>query len=152
MKKLYSITLATGIALALSGCASDNANVSTTTKATLAPASSLNLKEVCSIQKNGIDKVLETANTYNAIAIKDGVDFRRLGMTTQQYIDDAKSAVKAGDKKVALRNKKGKKTKKFVTTNYAAWRGCVFAISALQLESDAKKTWRDAVPGDGFKW
>jgi len=150
MRKLYSITLATTIALALGGCATNNANISTTK--TLTPANKLDTKVVCNVQKNGIDKVLNIANSYNAIAIKHGVDFRRLGMTAQQYIDDAKTAVKNGDKRVTLRDKKGKKTKKSVTTEYAAWRGCKFAISALQLEAQAKNTWRDAVPGDGFKW
>ena len=39
-----------------------------------------------------------------------------------------------------------------VTTEYAAWRGCAFAISSLQLEEEGKTNWRAAVPGDGFKY
>ena len=145
MKKLYTITVATSLALALVGCTGNNVTVAK-------PASTLNIKDVCSIEKNGINTVLDTATTYNAIAKKHGVEYRRLGMTTSQYIDGAKAAVKSGAKKVVLLDKKAKPTKKSVSTEYAAWRGCTFAVSALQLEAQAKNNWREAVPGDKFKY
>jgi len=147
MKKLYTITAATTLALALVGCTSNNSNV-----AMNKAASTLNVKEVCSVEKNGINKVLATATTYNKIAKKHGVEYRRLGMTTAQYITAAKAAVKSGAKRVVLLNKKAKPTKNSVTTSYAAWRGCTFAVSALQLEAQAKQNWREAVPGDKFKY
>ena len=150
MKKIYSITVAAGIALALSGCTGNND--ASVPSLEVKPAASLDVRSVCSIEKNGINSVLDTATTYNAIAKKHGVEYRRLGMTTAQYIDGAKAAVKSGAKKVVLLNKKAKPTKNSVTTEYAAWRGCVFAVSALQLEAQAKLNWRETVPGDGFKY
>jgi len=178
MKKLYSITIAAGLALALAGCASNNvstaskdkdgdgvANISDQCPNTVAGTKvsadgckiypsilDLSVKKECNVKNNGIDNVLATATKYNAIAKKHGVEYRRLGMTTTQYIDGAKAAVKSGAKKVVLLNKKAKPTKKSVTTEYAAWRACAFALSALQLEEEGKSNWRAAVPGDGFKY
>lgn len=143
MKKLYSITIAAGLALALSGC-------------TQAPSASnfgtLNQKQLCNVKANGITAVLDTAAKYNKIAKKHGVEFKRLGMTTTQYIDETNKALKAGGKTVTLLNKKKKPTKNKVSVNYAAHRACVFAVGALTLEAESKTTWRAAVPGDGFKY
>lgn len=179
-KKLYSIAIATGLALALTGCANSGASLSTAntdkdkdgvmdisdqcpntplgTKVSkdgckiYVSILDLSVKELCNVKKNGIDNVLATANKYNKIAKKHGVEYRRLGMTAQQYIDGAIKAVKTGAKKVVLLDKKAKPTKKSVSTQYAAWRGCAFAVSSLQLEEEGKSTWRAAVPGDGFKY
>ena len=178
MKKLYSITIAASLALALAGCTGNGpstpsgdkdgdgvANISdqcpNTVMGTKVSADGckiytsildLTVKDMCNVKNNGIDTVLATADKYNAIAKKHGVEYRRLGMTAQQYIDGAKAAVKSGSKKVVLLNKKAKPTKKSVSTEYAAWRGCAFAISSLQLEEEGKTNWRAAVPGDGFKY
>ena len=178
MKKLYSITIAAGLALVLAGCTGNNvstpsgdkdgdgvANISdqcpNTPAGTTVSADGckiytsildITVKDMCDVKKNGINTVLDTANEYNAIAKKHGVEYRRLGMTAQQYIDGAIAAVKSGGKKVVLLNKKAKPTKKSVTTEYAAWRGCAFAISSLQLEEEGKTNWRAGVPGDGLKY
>jgi len=143
MKKLYSISIAAGLALALSGCGQ---NPSTSSFA------SLNEKQLCNVEVNGIKAVLATATKYNAIAKKHGVEFKRLGMTTTQYIDETNKSLKANSKIVTLLNKKKKPTKNKVSVNYAAVRACKFAVGALTLEAEGKKTWRAAVPGDGFKY
>jgi hypothetical protein len=143
MKKLYSVLAATGLAFALSGCMNNELSPSS--------AMSLNEKKLCS-SKNGVDSLLKTASKYNAIAKKHGVEFKRLGMTNTQYIDETHKAIKAGEKKVVLLNKKGKPTKNSVTVEYAAQRACKFAVSALTQEAEGKETWRAAVPGDGFKY
>ncbi len=145
MKKLYSITMVAGLALAISGCTGGTANITT------ASAAKVDVKEVCSTSK-GIDTLLATATAYNTVAKKHGVEFKRLGMSNSQYITETLKASKAGEKTVTLLNKKGKKTKNKVTTQYAAWRACSFAVRALQQEHEAESTWRLAVPGDGFKY
>ena len=145
MKKLYSITMATGLALAISGCTGGNANITT------ASAAKVDVKEICS-ESNSISSLLATAKSYNAVAKKNGVEFKRLGMNNSQYITETEKALKAGEKTVTLLNKKGKKTKNKVATEYAAWRACSFAVRALQQSAEAESTWRLAVPGDGYKY
>jgi len=147
MKKLYSVVAATGLALALSGCGSNP--VPTPSNDT---SDTLNERTLCNIEANGIDNVLATAVKYNMIAKKHGVEFKRLGMTNTQYIDETKKSLKSGSKTVVLLNKKGKATKNSVSVEYAAHRACKFAVSALTQEEEGKKTWRAAVPGDGFKY
>ena len=144
MKKLYSVVAATGLALMISGCGSDT--VSTPSNNTL------NEKTLCNIETNGIENVLATAVKYNMIAKEHGIEFKRLGMTNTQYIDGATAAIKIGAKKVVLLNKKGKATKNSVSVPYAVQRACKFAVSALIQEAEGQKTWRSAVPGDGFKY
>lgn len=148
MKKLYSIVAATGLALAISGCSSNPAPTPSE------PSKEVNLNErtLCDIKTNGIENVLATAVKYNKIAKEHKVEFMRLGMRTSQYIDETKKAIKAGSDKVVLLNKKGKATKNSVSVEYAAHRACKFAVSALTQEAEGKKTWRAAVPGDGFKY
>ena len=146
MKKLYSVVAATGLAIALSGCGGS---------APVSPETSfgkLNEKQLCNIKANGIENVLATAAKYNKIAKEHGVEFKRLGMSNTQYIDETNKSLKAGSKTVVLLNKKGKATKNSVTVEYAAVRACKFAVSALTQEAEGKNTWRAAVPGDGFKY
>ena len=69
-----------------------------------------------------------------------------------QYIDAVTEALKTGAKEITLLNAKGKPTKNKVSTSYGAERSCKFAISALTQAADGKKTWRAAVPGDGFTY
>ena len=109
------------------------------------------VQKECNVKANGIEAVLATASKYNAMAKKQGLEFMRLGMKTTQYIDGTKAAVKAGSKTVDILNKKKKKTGT-VTTEYAAWRACSFAVSAIEQAKEAKSTWRLAIPGDGYKY
>ncbi|WP_419769203.1 MAG: hypothetical protein ACNI3C_07520 [Candidatus Marinarcus sp.] len=145
MKKLLSLTLATSFAFILSGCYGSASSMNT--PKTL----NLDVKHVCSIEENGIEKVLESAAKYNAIAKAEHLEFMRLGMTATQYIDSANAAVKSGAKTVDIVDKDGKTTGT-VTTEYAAWRGCSFALRALQESEEAQTTWRLAIPGDGYKY
>ena len=145
MKKLYSVLTATGLAIALSGCMSNE--VSPSSKVDM----HLDEKKMCS-SENGVESLLLTAAKYNTIAKEHRVEFKRLGMTTTQYIDETQKAILAGAKKVVLLNKKGKPTKNSVSVEYAAQRACKFAVSALTQEAEGKETWRAAVPGDGFKY
>ena len=147
MKKLYSVVAATGLALAISGCTSNP--VSTPSNDV---SDSLNERILCDVKSNGIEKVLATAVKYNMVAKKHGVEFKRLGMTNTQYIDETNKSLKSGSKTVVLLNKKGKATKNSVSVEYAAQRACKFAVSALTQEKEGKNTWRAAVPGDGFKY
>jgi len=110
---------------------------------------SLDVKAVCNVEKNGIDNVLDLATKYNKIAKKEGLEFMRLGMKTSQYISGTQKSIKDGSKTVDILNKKKKKTGT-VTTQYAAWRACSFAIGALQQANEAKTTWKLAAPGDGY--
>lgn len=142
MKKLYNVVVATGVALALSGCVSSEPSLSDL---------KLNEKQMCA-SSNGVTALLETAAKYNEIAKAHKVEFKRLGMTNTQYIDETNKAIAAKEKMVTLLDKKGKPTKNQVTVEYAAQRACKFAVSALTQAVDGKKTWRDAVPGDGFKY
>lgn len=142
MKKLYNVVVATGVAIALSGCVSNEPSIS---------EMNLNEKQLCA-SSNGVASLLETAAKYNKIAKEHKVEFKRLGMSNTQYIDETNKAIAAGEKTVTLLDAKGKPTKNKVTVEYAAERACKFAVSALSQEADGKKTWRDAVPGDGFKY
>ena len=38
------------------------------------------------------------------------------------------------------------------TIEFASWRACAFAISALTQEESAKKDWKLASPTDGYKY
>jgi len=119
----------------------------------LSEAAALDVKKACDVKANGIDTVLATAAKYNAHAIELGVEFKRLGVTNSNYIKSTTEAAKAKKKEVVLEyKKKGKVKKQKMATEYAAWRTCSFAISALQQKVEAEKTWRLAVPGDGYKY
>ena len=144
MKKLYSVLAATGLALAISGCSSNPVSTPSIDK--------LDERKLCDVKANGIENVLATATKYNKIAKEHGVEFKRLGMTNTQYIDGTNKSLKSGSSTVVLLNKKGKATKNSVSVEYAAQRACKFAVSALTQEAEGKKTWRAAVPGDGFKY
>ena len=113
----------------------------------------LDAKKVCDVKANGVTKLLEVAKKFNPEAIKLGVEFKRLGIKNREYIKALEEAVKSKSKETVIKyKKKGKeKTKKF-PTDYAAWRACTFAVRALQLHEEGKKTWRLAVPGDGYKY
>ncbi len=113
----------------------------------------IDVKDVCKVEKVGAPKALEVAKKYNPEAIKLGVEFKRLGIKNREYIKALEEAIKAKKKETVVKYKsKGKeKTKKF-DTNFLAERACKFAVRALQQVNEAEKTWRLAVPGDGFKY
>ena len=117
-------------------------------------AAKLDVKTVCNVKANGAAKVLAAAQKFNPEAVKLGVEFKRLGIKNRLYVKAVEEAVKAKSKDVVIKYKdkhKKDKTKKF-TLEYAAERTCSFAIRALQLHKNAEKTWRLAVPGDGYKY
>lgn len=146
MKKLLSLsTIAITALFVLSGCTSTASNI------TVESASKVDVKNVCSVEGNGIKTVLATATAYNTVAIKNGLEFKRLGMKTSQYISGASKALATGAKTVDIVDKKKKKTGS-VSTEYAAWRACSFSIRALQQSQEAKSTWKLAIPGDGYKY
>jgi hypothetical protein len=118
----------------------------------LEDAVKLNEKEVCSVEKNGVEKVLANAKAYNAAAIKEKVEFRRLGVNNSDLIISVEEALKTGAKTVAPKDYKGKATKFNFTVEYAAHRACAFGLAALQFKEEAKSTWRLAVPGDKYEY
>ena len=116
-------------------------------------AAKLDVKKVCDVKANGAAKVLAVAQKFNPEAVKLGVEFKRLGIKNRLYVKAVDEAVKAKKKEVVIKYKAKKKdkTKKF-PLDYAAERTCSFAVRALQLHKEADKTWRLAVPGDGYKF
>lgn len=119
----------------------------------LEEAAKLDVKKTCDVKANGAAKVLAVAKKFNPEAVKLGVEFKRLGITNSKYIAAVEDALKNKKKEVVIKykNKKKPKTKKF-PLDFAAWRTCTFAVRALQQRVEAEKTWRMAVPGDGFKF
>lgn len=114
--------------------------------------SKLDVKKECDVKVNGIEKVLKTAEKYNKVAISHGVEFMRFGMKASQYIDASKEAIANKQDEIVLVDEKGKATKNKVSLDYAVWRSCSFAISALTQELQSKQNWRLASPSDGYKY
>ena len=119
--------------------------------ATASEISKLDVKKECNVEANGVEKVLATATKYNEIAVKNKVEFMRLGMKASQYIEAVDAALKTGAKNIDIVDDKKKKTGE-ATIEFAAWRACAFAISALTQEEEAKKNWKLASPTDGYKY
>ena len=143
MKKLTTIIATAGLAALISGC---------TSQPSISSATGLDVEDVCNVQANGIESVIETAATYNEVAKAEGLEFRRLGVNNSALIVSVQDAIKTGAKEVNPKTFKGKKSKTVLDTNFAAERACKFAVVALQQAAEAKKTWRQAVPGDQFKY
>ena len=118
---------------------------------TASEISKLDVKKECNVEANGIEKVLATASKYNEIAIKNKVEFMRLGMKASQYIEAVDAALKSGAKTIEIVDDKKKKIGD-ATIEFAAWRACAFAISALTQEEDGKKNWKLASPSDAYKY
>ncbi len=114
--------------------------------------SKVDVEKLCSVKDNGVQKVLDSAKKYNDIAIKKGLEFRRLGVNNSALITSVEEGIKAKAKEVNPRDFKGKKSKTKLEINFAAHRACKFAIRALQQAEEAKSTWKLAVPGDGYKY
>src|SRR5574344_536441 len=85
--------------------------------------SKLDVKKECDVKANGVEKLLETAEKYNKLA-----------------------------KENAIVDNKAKPTGEMVSLEFAAWRSCSFAISALTQMEDSKKNWKLASPSDGYKY
>ena len=113
--------------------------------------SKLDVKKECSVEANGVEKVIATAAKYNEIAIKHKVEFMRLGMKASQYIEAVNEALKTGSKNIDIVDDKKKKVSE-ATIEFGAWRACSFAISALTQEEEGKTTWKLASPSDGYKY
>ena len=144
MKQLQKILLTVGFGIF---------SVSSLQADMVSEAAALDVAKVCDVKANGLDAVLATAAKYNAEAKKLGVEFKRLGVTNSNYIKGTTEAAKAKQKDVVLKYKaKGKEKSLKLSTDYAAWRACSFAIRALQQKHEAESTWRLAIPGDGFKY
>ncbi len=141
MKKLISLTIASGLALALTGC---------TSQPTVAAAMKLDVKNVCNVEKNGIAKVLATAKAYNPIAVKKHHEFMRFGATTNAYIKGIEAAIKSGSKTAHVVGKK-KKIQKY-DVKFATQRACTFAVRSVQLGEETKSTYKMVIPGSGFKY
>lgn len=147
MKKILTTSIAIATIAATSMFAHNHGHV------TPEKSVKIDVKEVCNIEKNGIQKVLDNAKKYNMSAIKEGVEFRRLNVNNSDLIISVDEALKSGAKEVNPMHFKGKKRSKTkLEVNYAAWRACSFGLRALQQKQEAKSTWRLAVPGDGFKY
>lgn len=114
--------------------------------------SKLDVKKECDVKANGIEKVIKTAEKYNAIAKEHKVEFMRFGMRASQYIDATKESLKNGLDFIEIVDDKGKKTGEKMGIEFAATRSCSFAISALTQELEAKTTWKLASPSDGYKY
>lgn len=113
--------------------------------------SKLDVKKECNVEANGVEKVIATAAKYNEIAVKNNVEFMRLGMKTSQYIEAVNTSLKSGSKNIDIVNDKKVKTSE-ATIEFGAWRACSFAINALVQEERAKKEWKLASPSDGYKY
>ncbi|QKF58708.1 hypothetical protein ACN2EN_03420 [Aliarcobacter lanthieri] len=114
--------------------------------------SHLDVKKECDVKANGIEKVIQTAEKYNEIAIKEKVEFMRFGMKASQYVQAVQDALKNGSKEIQLVDEKSKPTGEKVSIEFAAWRACSFGISALTQKEQSKKTWKLASPSDGYKY
>jgi hypothetical protein len=146
MKKIYSLAITSIVAFSLAGCMGGSDSL------TPAAASKLDQKEVCNVSKLGVETVLANAKVYNAAAIKEKVEFRRLGVNNSDLIIAVEEGIKSGAKTVTPKDFKGKATKDKFPVGYAAHRACTFGLNALQQKQEGKSSWRLAVPGDGYKY
>jgi PBP1b-binding outer membrane lipoprotein LpoB len=146
MKKIYSLAITSIVAFSLAGCMGGSNS--------LTPAASVKLdqREVCNVSKLGIETVLANAKVYNAAAIKEKVEFRRLCVNNSDLIIAVEEGLKAKATTVTPNDFKKKPTKDKFPIEYAAHRACTFGLSALQQKHEGKSTWRLAVPGDGYKY
>lgn len=144
MNRLVNISLVSITAIAFSACASFSANLSS--------VKGIDVEKVCSVQNNGIENVIQTAEKYNEIAKRNELEFRRLGVNNSDLIISVKEAIKTGANEVNPKDFKSKASKTKLPVEFAAHRACKFAISALTQANEAKTTWRLAVPGDGYEY
>lgn len=144
MKKINKLTLVSTLSFILFTLGAINLNA-----ASISEAIKLDVKTACN-PNMGPKALLQTAKKFNPIAVKNEVEFMRFKVTNSQAIIETEKALKAGKSEVALLKKK-----KYTLTSVkdAAWRTCVFAIRALQMKAYADAGhYKDAIPGDGFKY
>lgn len=148
MKKIQSLTIAalTAMTLSSSGFAQEN------TAAVLKEAMKVDVATACIPGKNSVDQLLKTAKKFNPTAIELGVQFKRLGMTTAQYIDLIEKAIRSKSKTITLLDKNGKPTKNKMDIDSAAERACKFAVRALQQHVEADESYKLAIPGEGYQY
>jgi len=107
----------------------------------------LDVKKVCDVKANGLEKVLAVAEIYNPVAQKNGVEFMRFSIPNSAYIAGAVEAIKAKSKEATLKyKKKGKAKTKKLSTEYATWRACVFALRSVQQIEEADRTYKSSIP------
>jgi hypothetical protein len=145
MRNLYTIAATSIVALALAGCTSSGGP-------TPQAAFEMDVEKQCNLKQNSIEDVLANAKTFNAAAIKEKVEFRRLGINNSDLIIAVEEGLKSGAKEVEPKTFKGKPSKQKFDIGYAAERACKFGLSALQFKHEGKSTWRAAVPGDGYSY
>ncbi|WP_456430784.1 hypothetical protein [Nitratifractor sp.] len=148
MKRNLNIAtaLALGVSLSISLSAGDAQKM-------VDEAMKVDVAKACDVKSNGLETVVATAAKFNPAAIELGVEFKRLGIRNKEYIRGLQEALKSKSKTVTLHyKKKGKEKTKTFPVDYAAERACKFAVRALQQVREAEKTWRLAVPGDGYKF
>jgi hypothetical protein len=151
MKKIYTLAMTSAVALTLAGCGASSGGL------TPQSAFEMDVEKQCSVKANGIKTVLANAKIYNAAAIKEGVEYRRLNVNNRDLIASVEEALASGAKvanPVHFKSKpnKIKRSKTKLPVAYAAERACKFGLSALAQKYEAESTWRLAVPGDGFKY
>ena len=142
MRKIYTLALASTVALTLFGCAGNN-----TSTGSIKQAATLDVKTACN-PTMGAEALLATAKKFNPVAVKNDIEFMRFGVTNSKAIKVTEEALKAGKKEVALLKKK-----KYTLTSVedAAWRTCVFAIRPLQMAANTEG-YHEAIPGDKFTY
>lgn len=153
MKKILNLSLVSVAAFALlTGCTTSKELGTASTGAENNKYSKIDVEKVCNVSTNGLSGVINTAKTYNVIAIEKNLEFRRLGVNNSGLIASVEEAIKTNAKQVNPKDFKGKTSKTKLETNFAAHRACKFAIRALQQAEEAKSSWRLAIPGDGYKY
>ena len=150
MKKIIKISLISAATLLVfAGCATSNSPAPMGKSDVM----KLDVAKVCNPETNSLQSLIDLAKKYNPIAVKEEVEFKRLGITNRVYIKDTQAAINKGSKITELHyKKKGKPKVKKIATSKAAWRACTFAIRAVQEHEEAANTYRLAIPGDGFKY
>ena len=152
MRKLVISISSLSLVAILSGCAGSAGSATPTASKKSEDVLKLDVSKVCNAKVVGVESALNLAKKYNPIAVKKGIEFKRLGMRASQYIKAIDEALKSGKKEIVLLNKKGKPTKKKMNLVDASTRACKFAITALQYNNEAKTTYHYAVPGDKFSY
>ena len=148
MKKIQTLTIAALTAMTLSSGAFAKEDTATVLK----EAMKVNVATDCLPGKKSVDQLLETAKKFNPTAIELGVQFKRLGMTTAQYIDQIEKAIRTKSKTITLLDKNGKPTKNKMDIDAAAERACKFAVRALQQYVEADTSYKLAIPGEGYQY
>ena len=110
----------------------------------------IDVKDACNVQKHGVKGVLEVAEKYNPLGVKMGLEFMRHKVTTTEYIEAVRKALKEKKKEVIFQKKDD--PKQVFPIDFAAERACKFAVRALQQVKEAEESYRYAIPGDKFTY